>query len=96
MVAYDIEKTLLMHLVIEASGEVFHKKSAAIFSEMPHFQEHGDDDGDHTAYGIALLKKATSAEVHDLLDPLGEAWQMMTLLCDRMALMALAAYDPQN
>lgn len=96
MVASDIEKTILMHLVIETSGEVFHKKAAAIFRKMPHFQEHGDDDGDHAAYGIALLKTTTSAEVKDLFDPLDEAWQMMTLLCDRMAEIALAAYDSQS
>lgn len=96
MVVSDIEKTLLMHLIIEASGEVFHKKASAIFSDMLHFQEHGDDDGDHAAYGVALLKKASAAEVNDLLGPLDEGWQMMTLLCDRMAEMALAVYVPST
>ena len=86
----DTVRTLLMHVVLEGSGEIWHREAARAFPELPHFQEHGDDDGGHVAMGLDLLNRASRAEVDELSEALGEGWKMITLLCDRIAFIALA------
>lgn len=81
----DLVKTLLMHIVLEGSGKIFHSEAAAVFSEMPHFQEHGEDDADHVAMGIEILNQATPKEVNELREVLNKGWSMITLLCDHIA-----------
>jgi quercetin dioxygenase-like cupin family protein len=88
MVGSDYERTLLMHLVLEASGEIFHEQASAAFGDMPHFREHGEDDGDHAAYGVDLLRRAPAASLPGLETTLETGWDMMILLCDRMAQLA--------
>lgn len=87
----DMERTLLMHLVLESSGEVFHASATSIFGDMAHFREHGEDDGAHAEYGIGLLKKASPAQLDGLEQVLENGWNMMTVLCDRMAVLARSA-----
>lgn len=81
----DLAKTLLMHIVLEGSGEIFHSQAAAVFSNIPHFQEHGEDDGGHVSMGIELLNQATPKEVQELRELLAQGWNMITLLCNSIA-----------
>lgn len=81
----DMVKTLLMHLVLEGSGEIFHREAARVFVNMPHFQEHGEDDGRHVSMGIELLNQASPKEIEELRQTLSEGWNMITLLCDRLS-----------
>lgn len=81
----DMVKTLLMHVVLEGSGEIFHSEAARVFAGMPHFQEHGEDDGSHVSMGIELLNQASPKEIEELRETLSEGWNMITLLCDRFA-----------
>ena len=81
----DMVKTLLMHIVLEGSGEIFHRAAANVFSSMPHFQEHSRDDGDHVSMGMKLLNQASPKEIAELREILGEGWNMIILLCDRFA-----------
>jgi hypothetical protein len=57
---------------------------------MAHFQEHGEDDGNHVNMGIELLNQASPKEIEELREPLSEGWNMITLLCDRFADIARA------
>jgi quercetin dioxygenase-like cupin family protein len=91
----DMVKTLLMHIVLEGSGEIFHSEAARVFAGMPHFQEHGEDDGSHVSMGIELLNQASPKEIEELRETLSEGWNMMTLLCDRFADIARADH-PDN
>ncbi|MEN0137598.1 MAG: cupin [Rhodococcus sp. (in: high G+C Gram-positive bacteria)] len=86
----DMVRTLLMHVVLEGSGEIWHREAARAFPSIPHFQEHGDDDGEHVSMGIDLLDRATPAEIRELREALAEGWKMITQLCDRIASIALA------
>ncbi|MGE8176480.1 cupin domain-containing protein [Pseudomonas fluorescens] len=81
----DMVKTLLMHIVLEGSGEIFHSEASRVFANMPHFQEHGEDDGSHVSMGIELLNLASPKEIGELREALNEGWKMITLLCDRFA-----------
>ncbi|MCS3839331.1 quercetin dioxygenase-like cupin family protein [Pseudomonas sp. JAI111] len=89
----DMVKTLLMHIVLEGSGEIFHSEAARVFTSMPHFQEHGEDDGSHVSMGIELLNQASPKEIEELRETLSEGWNMITLLCDRFADIACADYS---
>jgi quercetin dioxygenase-like cupin family protein len=84
----DLVRTLLMHIVLEASGEIWHREAARVFRDIPHFHEHGEDDGDHVKMGLDLLSNASPGEIEDLRRTLGEGWKMITLLCDRIAVIA--------
>jgi len=86
----DMVKTLLMHVVLEGSGEIFHSEASRVFASMPHFQEHGEDDGSHVSMGIELLNQASPKEIEELRETLSEGWNMITLLCDRFADIASA------
>lgn len=81
----DMIKTLLMHIVLEGSGEIFHSEASQVFTHMSHFQEHGEDDGSHVSMGIELLNQASPKEIEELRGTLSEGWNMITLLCDRFA-----------
>lgn len=91
----DMVKTLLMHIVLEGSGEIFHSEASRVFAGMPHFQEHGEDDGSHVSMGIELLNQASPKEIEELREALSEGWNMMTLLCNRFAEIACADH-PDN
>jgi hypothetical protein len=86
--ASDLERTMLMHLVIESSAEIFFLKAAHIFTDMPHFSGHAEDDGGHIAMGLGLLSAASEHELVALRELHHQGWQMITLLCDRMATVA--------
>ncbi|MCQ4120656.1 cupin domain-containing protein [Rhodococcus tibetensis] len=86
----DMVRTLLMHVVLEGSGEIWHREAARAFPDIPHFQEHGEDDGHHVSMGIDLLDRATPTETRELREALDEGWKMITQLCDRIASIALA------
>lgn len=82
-------RTLLMHVVLEGSGEIWHREAARAFPDIPHFEEHGEDDGHHVSMGIDLLDRANPTEIHELREALGEGWTMITRLCDRIASIAV-------
>lgn len=86
----DMVRTLLMHVVLEGSGEIWHREAARAFADIPHFQEHGEDDGDHVTMGLDLLNRASRTEIEELGEALAEGWKMITQLCDRIAFIALA------
>lgn len=91
--ATDEIKTLIMHLVIEASGEIFHAAAANVFRDMNHFQEHGEDDGHHVDIGLTLLRTSNTVPTVDAITALSRAWAVMLMLCDRMATIAIGTSD---
>lgn len=86
----DMVRTLLMHVVLEGSGEIWHRNAARAFPDLPHFEDHGEDDGDHVTMGLDLLNRASLTEIEELREALAEGWKMITQLCDRIAFIALA------
>ena len=86
----DMVRTLLMHVVLEGSGEIWHREAARAFPDLPHFQDHGEDDGDHVTMGLDLLNRASLTEIEELREALADGWKMITQLCDRIAFIALA------
>ena len=90
----DVEKTVLVHLVLEGSAAVFHKVAHPImdaFNETQHFAVHNTEDGDHLAMGLDALRGLDRATYERLAHVQREGWDMMNVLCTRMATLARAA-----
>jgi quercetin dioxygenase-like cupin family protein len=81
----ELEQTVLVHFVLEGSGEIFHKEAMPLFPDSKHFALHGSVDEDHFKMGIELLKKQADLDVDRLSKVLRKGWAMMELLSDRIA-----------
>lgn len=90
----DVEKTVLVHLVLEGSATVFHNVAHPImdaFNETKHFEVHNTEDGDHLAMGFDLLRGLDRGTYERLAQVQREGWDMLNALCTRMATLARAA-----
>ncbi|MBA3814000.1 MAG: cupin [Alphaproteobacteria bacterium] len=79
------EKTVLIHFVVEAAGDVFHTEALHLFHHTPHFQTHVEHDEDHFGIGCRVLEAAEHLEIEQLRLILSRGWEMMDLLLSRIA-----------
>jgi quercetin dioxygenase-like cupin family protein len=91
MVALDsAEKTVLIHLVLEAAGATFHafaQPIMAAYQETDYFSLHGVDD-EHEAMARQQLAGLAPETYRRLLRVQQEGWDMFNALCARMAALA--------
>jgi len=84
----DIERTVLIHMVIESCATIFYEKLGAVFltydKAKKHFKTHNHLDHEHEQIGIDLLMKQN---INDsaLLDIQKKGWNMMEALFTRLA-----------
>ncbi len=84
----DIERLVMVHLVLEGSANVFHEIAHPImqsFNETKHFEVHSIEDDGHMNMGLDLLENIDQMTQSRLLQVLKESWGMMNALCHRMA-----------
>ena len=86
----DTDTTILMHLVIEEAGDVFHRYGARVFPDAKHFEVHGVLDDDHAEMGLEVLRQHSPEPVEHMVRVLEQGWAMMNILCNRMADVAIA------
>lgn len=87
----NIEKTALMHLVLETSADIFFCAADKVmrrFDETNYFSLHADLDDQHAAMGEKLLLNLSEAEYQRLGELLDTGWTMLTMACNRIALLA--------
>lgn len=89
--AGSVERTVLAHLVLEASGMVFHAAALPAFGDVEYFRLHEGADAEHLDMGYRALATRRDWSVDEVLAILRDGWQMMTLLSDRVAECALRA-----
>lgn len=89
--ACSVERTVLAHLVLEASGMVFHGAALPAFGDGEYFRLHDGADAEHLDMGYRALATRRDWSVDEVLAILRDGWQMMTLLSDRMAECGLRA-----
>jgi len=82
------ERTVLVHFVLEGSGDIFHNAAAKVFSDSDHFKHHSEVEEDHFEMGCQLLRESSPATLKALRQTLRRGWKMMTILCNRMAYIA--------
>jgi quercetin dioxygenase-like cupin family protein len=96
MVALDsAEKTVLIHLVLEAAGATFHavaRPIMAVYGETDYFALHAGDD-EHEAMARQQLAGLGPETYRRLLRVQQEGWDVFNALCARMAALANEASD---
>lgn len=81
-----LERAVLAHLVLEGSGLVVLQAGCTAYPDSEYFALHSEADQEHLEMGYRLLaERADEWQVDEVLQLLDRGWQMMTLLCDRMA-----------
>lgn len=84
----DLEKTVLMHWVLESSAYCFFIHAKTVFDrygEMKYFQIHSEADEEHKDIDPALLNSLRPEEYARLEMILVQGWSVMTAACDRIA-----------
>ncbi len=82
------EKTVLLHLVMETSANIFFQEAHKImqkYSETNYFKIHSEADEKHEKMGIELLQNLSSEKYQRLLEIQYQGWDMLNAVCDRMA-----------
>ncbi|HVT62379.1 MAG TPA: hypothetical protein VHD33_02680 [Legionellaceae bacterium] len=88
----DVDRTLLVHLVLESSANLFFHQAHQImtrYGETNYFKLHSDVDEHHEALGITLLKGLNELHYLHLLDIQQQGWDMLNTICRRIAELAL-------
>lgn len=88
MVLDNLEKTVLMHLILETSGSEFHKianqKVLRDQVKSDYFQIHEECDEDHSALADHILIGQPSSTYSELARTLESGWDMLDAMLDRI------------
>ncbi len=82
------EKTLLVHLVLEESANIFFVKANEImlkYKETDYFKIHAEVDDAHAAMGISLLHDLTKLQYKNLAIVQQQGWDVLNVVCNRIA-----------
>lgn len=82
------EKVVAMHLVLEASANIFFTAANQVMKahgETNYFAIHAEVDGDHEQMGINLLQNLTPDRYLHLQQVQKQCWDMLNTACDRIA-----------
>lgn len=85
------EKTVLMHLVLEASAQLFFKRAHQVmdqYHETQYFKIHHEVDGQHEEMGITLLQGLTAEKYQRLQEVQFQGWKMLNVACKQMAVLS--------
>lgn len=89
----NAEKTAIIHLVIENASVVYHTRAMPILSKFvnkEYFDVHVEADDEHAAMGVALLRNESPSTYKRLTEIVGEAWDMIGAMTDRLVEITLA------
>ena len=84
----DVEKVVLVHLVVEASAVFFYKHvqpAMGANTAKGHFDKHKSDDEAHVAMGYDFLRNITSADWPRLFEIQRQGWGMLMAVMGRVA-----------
>ena len=91
------EKTVLLHLVLEASANVFFQsahQAMTAYKETDYFKKHADADEKHEKMGLELLLQLSSEKYRRLLEVQKQGWEMINVVCNRIAELAIKSDEP--
>lgn len=84
----NTEKTVLVHLVLEVGSSAFSTVAnpiVASFQETEYFAIHDEADDDHQEMGLELLVDLAPKSYDRLMKIQQEGWDMLNVLCARIA-----------
>lgn len=87
LVLDNIEKLVLVHLVVEASAHVFYSKIKKVFdsSKLTHFDEHSDHDHDHQGVNRKFFKNMTTAQFSRIQEIQRQGWSVVEKQYQRLS-----------
>ena len=88
------EKTVLVHLVLEASAHLFFieaHKIMAKYTETDYFKIHAEVDEDHENMGINLLEGLREIDYKNLVEIQQQGWDVLNSVCDRIAELSVSS-----
>ena len=81
----EVEKVILVHFVLEGSGQIFHNRANWLFPGNVHFNLHNEHDEEHFEMGYKVLQAQSSLHLPSLERTLDQGWVMMNYLCSIIA-----------
>lgn len=93
------EKTLLVHLVLETSANIFFQAAHKVmqkYGETNYFKIHSEVDAEHEEMGFALLNNIHPQKYADLLEIQKQGWDMLNATCERIAALTLSQNFSEN
>ncbi|WP_248800351.1 iron-containing redox enzyme family protein [Pseudomonas sp. MWU13-2105] len=82
------EKTVLIHLVLEASANIFFSAAHEVmrrYGETDYFEVHAQVDAQHEQMGIDLLDNLSAKKYVNLMTVQQQGWEMLNAACDQIA-----------
>lgn len=86
------EKTVLIHLVLETSANVFFREAHKVvgqYGETDYFETHSEADEKHEKMGHVLLENLSPEKYARLLDVQKQGWDVLNAACRRIAEIAM-------
>ncbi|WP_201776782.1 hypothetical protein [Streptacidiphilus anmyonensis] len=84
-----LHKVVLAHLVLEAGSLTFSNAGSLAFPGNAYFALHDEADEEHIEMGYRLLAERQEWELGEVSELLDRAWQIITMVSDRIAELAL-------
>lgn len=81
------EKTVLVHLVLEASAHLFFQEAHRVmkhYKETSYFEIHSEIDEAHEQMGLALLQNLSPEKYERLGKIQTQAWKMLNVVCNKI------------
>jgi hypothetical protein len=80
-----VQRAVLAHLALEAGSLVFSQAGTRAFPDDEYFALHDEADVEHLEMGYRVLRQRTDWTVDALVTLLDRAWQVITVVSDRIA-----------
>lgn len=83
-----LHRVVLAHLVLEAASLTFSNAGSLAFPGNAYFALHDEADEEHIEMGYRLLTERQEWQLGDVTELLDRAWQIITMVSDRIAELA--------
>ncbi|WP_042375825.1 hypothetical protein [Streptacidiphilus melanogenes] len=83
-----LHKVVLAHLVLEAGSLTFSNAGSLAFPGNAYFALHDEADEEHIEMGYRLLAERREWDLGEVIELLDHAWQIITMVSDRIAELA--------
>ncbi|MDG4786080.1 hypothetical protein O7626_09100 [Micromonospora sp. WMMD1102] len=80
-----VQRAILAHLALEAGSLALSKAGVVAFPNDPYFSLHDEADVEHLEMGYQILRERTDWTVDEIVTVLDRAWQVITVVSDRIA-----------
>lgn len=80
-----VQRAVLAHLALEAGSLVFSQAGTRAFPDDEYFALHDEADVEHLEMGYQILRQRADWSADDLITVLDRAWQVITVVSDRIA-----------